>query len=634
MNIKERMLTVIKGETPDVLPFSPRLDMWYTANNARNTLPKEYEGKTVEDICRMEGWGIYRLVPDLRYLTKSAWDVAMSSIGLYFPEGMIWKAEFSKDIEIDIKEGDREVTVNFRTPVGELNSYLVCPEQMEKDGITHPWLKERPIKTREDWKILRYIFENITVVPDNESYEKAVLELGNDGLVTSALTAAAGPMHHIQRVLFDPSTFFRLYKENYKELEELAASIAHVYDQLIKLAPKGPAEVLFFGGNFDETLTFPPYFEKDILPWFQKLSTSLKAENKFLITHTDGENSGLMDLILQTGIDGAESVCPYPITKLKLDEYYSKWGDQIAILGGIPAEFVIPENASDKEFKSYLDYMLKAVAPGSRFLAGVTDGVPIAASIDRLRQIRDWANTIKMPLEMGPIPNIFKESEIKEKESVAPVVTAGDFEKIQQAMLEGSIDRTVAEVEACVEKGLPAEDILNLGMIKAMDAIGEGFSANTIFIPEMLAAARAMEAGVALIKNDLASGSEEQSQGRVVLGTVAGDLHDIGKNLVAIMLRGTGFEVIDLGINVAADTFIKKVAEEKADILALSALLTTTMPEMQKVIDSLTEAGLRSRVKIIIGGAPITDKFAQQIGADGFAPNAGEAVKVAKSLLS
>ena len=634
MTIRERMLAAIKGEMPDILPFSPRLDMWYTANKARGTLPAEYQGKTLEQICLDEGWGIYRLNADLRYVKDSPWDKAMICIGLHFPAGMIWKPHFGGGVEIEINEKGRDLSVTFHTPKGELNSLVCYPEQMEKDGITYPWIKERPIKSLEDWPILGYIFENIIAVPDYSSYVKAVEEIGDDGLICSFLSVTASPMHHIQRTLFDPTNFFILYKEKYDELSRLADSLGHLYNQLVKLAPLSPAEVIYWGANFDETLTYPPYFEKDILPWYEKISPVLKDSGKLLVSHCDGENSALMDLIRRSGIDAAESVCPYPMTKLKLDELYSAWSDKISILGGIPADTVIPQNTSDSEFQDYLNYMLKAVAPGNRFLAGVTDGVPVAADIGRLRRIRDLMTETKLPLEKGSLPSIFKETGSQKNDAVQTVVTVGEFQGVQKAMLEGDADKTRDEVLACLNSGIAAEDILTYGMIKAMDVIGDGFSAGNIFIPEMLRAALAMEAGITQLKDKLASGNDASQCGRILLGTVFGDLHDIGKNLVAIMMRGVGFEVIDIGVNVPSDEFIRQIRKHQPDILALSALLTTTMPEMGNVIDSLKEAGLADRVKVIVGGAPITDSYAKKIGADGYAPNAGAAASLAKKLLA
>jgi 5-methyltetrahydrofolate--homocysteine methyltransferase len=174
--------------------------------------------------------------------------------------------------------------------------------------------------------------------------------------------------------------------------------------------------------------------------------------------------------------------------------------------------------------------------------------------------------------------------------------------------------------------------LINEALIGAMDIVGKMFAAGEIFVPEMLVSAATMKKGLALIK-PLLTGDGPQSKGAILILTVKGDLHDIGKNLVTIMLEGAGFNVLDLGVDLSAEKVISKVEELKPDILALSALLTTTMPEMEKVIKALESRGLRDGVKVMVGGAPVDSKFADKIGADGYGKDAGEAVQLAKTFL-
>ncbi len=206
------------------------------------------------------------------------------------------------------------------------------------------------------------------------------------------------------------------------------------------------------------------------------------------------------------------------------------------------------------------------------------------------------------------------------------------IESIYQAVLEGDASEAAARVQAGLDAGIAPSDILNKGCIAAMGEVGRLFEEGEMFVPEMLIAARAMQAGMAVLKPHLAEG-EITSAGKVILGTVAGDLHDIGKNLVGMMMEGAGFEVIDLGTDVSAARFVQAVREHGADIVGMSALLTTTMPAMSATVEALTEAGLRNRVKVLVGGAPVTQAFADQIDADGFAPDASSATRVARNLL-
>jgi 5-methyltetrahydrofolate--homocysteine methyltransferase len=200
-------------------------------------------------------------------------------------------------------------------------------------------------------------------------------------------------------------------------------------------------------------------------------------------------------------------------------------------------------------------------------------------------------------------------------------------------ILDGQHKVVEAKVQEALDSGIDPKVIMNEGMITAMAEVGCLFEAGEYSVPEMLIAARAMKAGLAILKLHLAH-ANVKSTGKVVIGTVQGDLHDIGKNLVGMTLEGAGFEILDLGPDVSPEKFNEAVKSAEADILALSALLTTTMPKMKATIEALKQAGGRDQIKVIVGGAPLTEQYAQQIGADGFAPDASRAVTLAKSLLA
>jgi len=206
------------------------------------------------------------------------------------------------------------------------------------------------------------------------------------------------------------------------------------------------------------------------------------------------------------------------------------------------------------------------------------------------------------------------------------------LQDIFSSILEGDNKAVPQKVQAALDAGMDASRILNEGMIAAMAEVGRLFEEGEYYVPEMLISARSMQAGLAVLK-PLLMQANVKSAGKVLAGTVKGDLHDIGKNLVCMMLEGAGFEIHDLGTDVSPEKFVAAVQEKGADIVALSALLTTTMPNMKATIEALREAGLREKVKVIIGGAPVTEGYAQQIGADGYSPDASRAVNLAKSLV-
>jgi corrinoid protein of di/trimethylamine methyltransferase len=206
-----------------------------------------------------------------------------------------------------------------------------------------------------------------------------------------------------------------------------------------------------------------------------------------------------------------------------------------------------------------------------------------------------------------------------------------DLQKLRESIIQGDSKSAVAITREALEADVPALELVTNYMIPAMDEVGKLFECEEYFVPELLLAARAMKGSMELIRPKLVAAGA-QPVGRVVIGTVKGDLHDIGKNLVASMLEGGGFEVTDLGADVAPQKFIDAIFEKKADLVCLSALLTVTMPSMKTTIEALRQAGVRDRVKVLVGGAPVTAQYASEIGADGYAENASAAVALARNV--
>ncbi|HHT63034.1 MAG TPA: cobalamin-binding protein [Clostridia bacterium] len=207
------------------------------------------------------------------------------------------------------------------------------------------------------------------------------------------------------------------------------------------------------------------------------------------------------------------------------------------------------------------------------------------------------------------------------------------FEDLSKQVITGNQVKVKEVTQALIDEGSAPLDIINLGLIAGMNIVGSRFKNGEMFVPEVLMAAKSMSAGIEIVK-PLIADKDMPSIGKVLLGTVKGDLHDIGKNLVGMMLESGGFTVINMGIDISPEQFIKAVKEHNPDILAMSALLTTTMLHMKDTIELLKEEGLHNKVKVIVGGAPISQDFADEVGADGFAPDAASAVDLCKKLLS
>lgn len=208
----------------------------------------------------------------------------------------------------------------------------------------------------------------------------------------------------------------------------------------------------------------------------------------------------------------------------------------------------------------------------------------------------------------------------------------GILEDIYKAVIDGKVDDAAAGVEKGLNEGIAVDDILKKGLLSAMDLVGERFGEGDIFIPQVIWSAKSMQAGMELLRPHFTESQQGQSA-RIIIGTAQGDIHDIGKNLVGMMFEGAGFEVIDLGVDIKPDQFVDKAVEKKADIIAVSALLTTTMVSMGEVVSIKNEKGLSSSLKVIIGGAPLSNDFCKEIGADAYGVDAMDAVAKVKELM-
>jgi corrinoid protein of di/trimethylamine methyltransferase len=631
---KKRMITTIRGEMPDRIPYAPRLDLWFAANKNRGTLPAPYRSfEHYDQVSRAQGWGIAKVVLDYQHYGEDG--ILDRALGVYRIPAQSFYTHLPPDVERRVKkEGDR-FHLEYVTPQGTVRTAFVYSEEMRRSGVTIPWISEHALKGPQDYEPLAYIFENLVVEPKPELFRQWVAPLGEDGYAVAYALTAGSPMHHIMKILTDGTDFYYHHRDHAKQMQALAERIGIFYRRVLQVVAEGPGEIALVGANFDDTITYPPFFRDHILPWLQEASQILHAKGKLMLCHTDGENRGLMDYLFDCGMDIADSVCPAPMTKVSLAEYCARWGKRITIQGGIPSNLLLADAATDEDFENYLDHLFKAVAPGNRLILGVADTVPPDAVFSRLCRIAERVEKEgRLPLEAGgfrPVAagTVSDAPRPGKKEAGEDV----RFKVLRQDLYEGLDGEIKGHIRELLDRKISPQDILNQGLLSAMESIGQEFKEGRLFVPEVLLAARAMNAALAVLEPHLSS-SGRQARGKALIGTVQGDLHDIGKNMVIIMLRGVGFDVVDLGINVSADDFVRKAVEEKPHILGLSALLTTTMPQMKKVIEGLAKAGLRDKVKVMVGGAPVSPTFARQIGADGYAADAGEAVEVAKKLVA
>ena len=639
MNKKERMLMAMRGETPDMLPYVPRIDLWYNSNAYRGTLPERHQGRTHDEISRAEGWALHKVIPELLEVVDPRENLTRG-IGLYGLKENGYRIDFSPNVRLEVqktRQGDEEATrVLYHTPKGTVSTMEVINEEMRKAGVSITWVKEHGIKRPEDYAIWAYVFENITVTPDYDRYAAWQNRVGDDGVAVMMGSFSASPIHHIQRDFLDATEFFFHYKDHEREMRRLAQAIEGVYDQILKVVGDSPAEVVLWGANYDDMITYPPYFEKEFSPWIRKASDYLAAKGKLVICHCDGENQGLIDLIADSGMHVAEAVCSAPMTKLPIETYYERWckSGKLTIMGGLIQSMLSPATSSVEDLNTYLDHFFKAVAPGSRIILSVADTTPPNADFDRLAMVAERVEKEgRLPLEAGAFRPL-TEAQLK-PEAGRPVQQAAPeelFRTVHEDVLAGNDAGIQAHIRELLDQRVNAKEILNRGLLTAMEVISDRFRKGTVFIPEVLLSARVMKEALVVLEPYLAQQKRDVS-GKILIGTVRGDLHDIGKNMVATMLRGVGFDVVDLGVNIPVEKFVEEVERERPDILGMSALLTTTMPEMKKTIDALKARGLRERVKVIVGGAPVNEKFARDIGADGYGNDAGSGVDLVRKLL-
>jgi corrinoid protein of di/trimethylamine methyltransferase len=630
---RARVLSALRGETVDRLPYVPRLDLWYLANATSGTLPKQHAGRAMNEIARAEGWALHHRFCDDQLDPAFEPQYLHRGINVFYSRDTVFDVVLPKDVEVKVHRAGARTRVEYHTPLGMVSTVTHYDIDSQRHGITIPALVEHLVKVPEDYAPAGYLFEHMDVVPSFERFKRwSSEEMREDGVPIAIGSFDASPFHVIQRDLSNPTQFFIHYKDHYARMRGLAERIAPMLDKALGILSESPAEVVWWGANFDDMLTYPPYFEQEIQPWIRKAADRLGAAGKLVLCHTDGENRGLMDLIRDSGMHVAESFCPAPMTRVTLAEYYRHWSPKLTLFGGIPSTIVLP-GTSEADFEAYMDELFRAVAPGRRIVLGVADEVPPQAVFSRLQRIGERVEREgRLPLQAGAYRPVAATPQAA-KGPAAPAASGDQYELVRRDVFKGKHVDIRAHVQELLDRGVRAADILEHGLIAAITVVGNRMAAGEAFIPEVLLAARAMTVAVGILEPHLAASGERQ-RGKILIGTVTGDMHDIGKNLVVTMLRGVGFEVRDLGVNVSRDKFYQAVAEFKPDVVGLSALLTTTMMEMKGIIQGLQERSMRERCKVMVGGAPVSQQFASQIGADGYAPNAVEAVRLAQRLTS
>jgi hypothetical protein len=385
MTHKERMLAAIRGEACDCIPLAPRLDLWYTANKLADTLPREYTHASLEEIVDDLDVALHTIVPDFRDLSSSEDDIDRG-LGIYSLHSMPYRNRLEGVHRRETVAGDKRI-VEYDTPYGSVRTSFVYTKAMRNAGITISPVSEHVIKGEQDFQAVGYIFENAGVEPNYEGYARFQSLVGDRGLAAAFVNGSGSPMHLIQKELMPIEAFFYAIYDHPEALHKLAQQIGVYWSKVEAIVAECSCEIAFVGSNYDSTITHPPFFRQHILPSLSHFADTLHRRGKYLLTHTDGENTGLLQYYLDASVDIADSICPSPMTRLTFKEVRDAFAGRITIMGGIPSVCLLNDSMSELDFDAFLDKFLETIDEGDHLIVGISDTTPPAADFGRIRKI-------------------------------------------------------------------------------------------------------------------------------------------------------------------------------------------------------------------------------------------------------
>ena len=381
------MLATIRGEPTDQIPWVPRMDLWYIAQRARGTLPEQFIGLNTAQIADALGVACHSVRADCT-LPRDPRDIALRGLGVDNHPDYPFRVEL-RDLPVEFRhEGDLYHTV-IRTPAGEVTVEMIHTDAMRRDGISMPFVRKFAIRSVEDFEKLAHIFEHFEVVTTPRAYAAYRQRIGERGLAIASGLIGASPMHYIFHEIVSQEQFFYLYADEREALTALAERMEPYFHAALDALLACEAEVVFWGANYDQDLTWPAFFKDQIAPWLKKAADRAHAVGKFLLTHTDGENQRLLPLYPTCGFDVAESVCPKPMTRCSLKEVREGMGPKITVFGGLCSVAFLKDSMNDAAFEAYLDQTFAELGTGERLIFGVSDMVPPDADMKRLERIKE-----------------------------------------------------------------------------------------------------------------------------------------------------------------------------------------------------------------------------------------------------
>jgi uroporphyrinogen-III decarboxylase len=385
MTHRERMLATIRGEPTDQIPWAPRMDLWYIAQRARGALPPQFAGLNMVEVAEVLDVACHSIGGD--FTIPGGRDNSLRGLGIDNHQDYPYRVEL-RGLPIESSDDGEELRTRIRTPAGEIFLHLHRSAQMARDGISLPFVKSYAIHSVADFEALAQVFDHLVVTPTPDAYRTFQQRIGDRGLAVARGPIAASPVHLILHELVAMDQFFYLYHDEQAAMHRLARCMEPYFEAALDALVACDAEVVFWGANYDQDLTWPPFFEEEITPWLKKVSDRLHAAGKLLLTHTDGENKRLLPLYPACGFDVAESFCPAPMTKTTLAEMLQGLRPNTTVWGGVPSVALLESAMSDAVFHDYLDQLFASIGAGDHLILGVSDNVPPDVNLERLAEIK------------------------------------------------------------------------------------------------------------------------------------------------------------------------------------------------------------------------------------------------------
>ena len=398
MTPKERILATLRGEPTDTLPFVPRIDNWFYAQQAQGTLPDNLKNATLQEMVDELGIGYHSIIPNFKGWREGGYGDLHVGLGIYDLALTPWHVEIHNVGVSSERSPNGHLRVRYDTPKGTVTTEEVYTDEMRKNGITLYVITKHAMEDSDDYEAVSYIFENMEVVPDYDRYAEYRENVVGDRGVAVALSAMwASGGHYLIKELMGFEDFYAERMGDPDAMDEMAEKLQPACDRMFEAALNSPAEVILSGANYDFTFTTPDVVRDYVVPSLKEQSMRAHQKGKYVATHTDGDNTMLLPLYKQSGIDIADSICPAPMTKIPLKDTIDIFDHKITIWGGVPSTALVKDCTTDREFAAIVDQTLEDIGRGDHFIVSVADTLPATADFERFMYLK------KKIEEFGPV---------------------------------------------------------------------------------------------------------------------------------------------------------------------------------------------------------------------------------------